>query len=338
MSEEIAPTQVEVPTQEMGEPSRDDLIAAAKQAMSDAPDAAPQDEPSARIVEVDEQPAPPRKNRLFELLKEREESFKQRKQYNDTKRQLESEQQYIQKTKAELEAERAKFSKLKQHPIEAFREIGWTAADVQQAVLEDGTQEGREKAKYRGEIDEVKNKTQQLEALIKQQQDWLEQQKQAEQQRQETAQRQAVVNTFLQITNKESCPNLHFMYPDDDNRVKYGDFVANQYYQRTGKHISTQRDLQELSEYMESQAAESIDRLLVELHETGSLQDRIKRAVGAHVSLGTAPKTKANGSHTLRTVDASQRKTEPISLDGMTAEEERAYLVSVAKEAMRNAK
>lgn len=68
------------------------------------------------------------------------------------------------------------------------------------------------------------------------------------------------------------------------------------------------------------------------------MQDRIKKAVGAHISLGTAPKTKANGSHTLRTVDASQRKTEPISLDGMTAEEERAYLVSVAKEAMRNAK
>lgn len=338
MSDEIAPTQVETPTQDVGEPSREDLIAAAKQAMSEAPDQEPQDEPSARIVEVDE-PAPyPKKNRLFELLKEREESFKQRKQYNDTKRQLENEQQYIQKTKAEIEADRAKLSKLKQSPLETFRELGWTAEDIQRAVLEDGTPEGREKAKYRGEIDEVKNKTQQLEALIKQQQDWLDQQRQAEQQRQETAQRQAVVNTFLQITNKESCPNLHFMYPDDDNRVKYGDFVANQYYQSTGKHIKSQQDLKDLSEYMESQAAESIDKLLVQLHEQGSLQDRIKKAVGAHISLGTAPKTKANGSHTLRTVDASQRKTEPISLDGMTAEEERAYLVSVAKEAMRNAK
>lgn len=334
MSDEIAPTQVETPSVEPQQVGREDLIAAAQAAMESE---------GAEIVEVDapaetehvEQAV--KKNKLFDLLREREDAFKQRKQYNVNKRNLDSEQQYIQKTKAEIEAERAKLSKLKQSPLEAFRELGWTAEDIQRAVLEDGTPEGREKAKYRSELDEVRSKTQQLEALIKQQQEWQEQQRQEAQRQQATAQRQEVVNTFLQITNKESCPNLHLMYPDDETRIKYGDFVANQYFQRTGKHITTQKELQDLSEYMESEAERAIDKLIHNLQEKGSLQDRIKKAVGKQVSVsGSAPKAKANGSHTLRASDASQRKTQPMSLDGMHDSDARAYLISVAEEAMRN--
>lgn len=338
MSEEIVPNTTEMPSGSGAEGnSREAIIAAAEAAMGEYPTSElPADAPAARIEVVDA-PATPETassvgNRLAQLLKTRTEENKNRSVYAQKRQEVEREQAELAKHRAEIEAERQRFAKLKKSPIEAFKEIGWGAEDIQRAVLEDGTPEGREKAKYLNELEELRSKHKALEDAIAEQKSFAEQMRANQAQ----ARREQAVKQFLDFTKKEACPNLRYMY-DDNLIVNYGDSLAHQYSQKTGKVIAEESELRELSAYMETEAAEKIDQLLYQLHSDGVLQDRLNKVLSKHGKTnGVATKPKANGTHTLRAIDAAQRKTQPQSVEEMSPADLRAYLIAQAEEAMRS--
>ncbi len=124
-----------------------------------------------------------------------------------------------------------------------------------------------------------------------------------------------------QHASAEKAPHLHTLY-DHDEIVAKADATARDW-QKAGVAF----ELGDIAEYLEAKAKER-------LTARGFAAAQQSRAAPGQPA-GNAPKSQANGSRTITAIAGSERRAAPRPFNELSPEEQKADLVRVAREAMR---
>ncbi len=321
-SSDVAGESAETPAEQSAADTpatRDDLVAAAREAMQGAKAEGEPEKPAE--AQTEEEP------RWMRLMKEREKGMAAReaeeKAAADIKARAEAEAARIveeakAKARAEAEAERAAWMKrYKEDPESALRDLGG-AEDIANKLVELNTPHGKAMAAIRAELEATKAKAATAEDVRKEVEAWKEQQKQEK----AAAAYQQVVQTFMTShANPDKAPHLHAMY-DQDEIVAKADATA-----RDWQKAGVQFELDDIAQYLEAKAKER-------LTARGFTPAQQSRAVPGQPA-GNAPKSQANGSRTITAAAGSERRAAPRPFNELSPKEQREDLVRVAREAMR---
>ena len=212
--------------------------------------------------------------------------------------------------RAQLDADRQRLERLKTHPMEAIKDLGWTQKELVDGVIREGTPEWQASQRQQAIIDRLEARLRQLDSSEAEQR----QRNEANQRQQMQEQRASVVNRFLALVPQESA--LRMLY-DEPEIVARADKIAD-----LARERGYVAQFEEIRDYLESEA-----------------KNRLAKATGqVPIANGkTAPKSKAgSGSRTLSSSASSERRGAPKPFSELKTENERRRaLEQVAKEAMR---
>lgn len=324
--------------------ARDAMVAAAEAAMregADDSDDDPLEKPKAKPVEEeteeepeekkpsveqkkvspkkDEQPKGAPLSELAKVLHKREQKRESEEQYNAKMAEADAvlsraKGMYAQLQEELQEARQAKQTALQQleaikrKPMSAMKELGWNPEEFVDNALQEKDPNYQRFVQLQGALSERDQRIDKLTSLVEQ---LVHKAKQYDEQ---TAQhqQQAEVQEFFASIPKDS--PVWEDYDDEDDILYFARKVRTQYKERTGKVASPK----ELGEYLHFRA----------------LQKRSASAEPAGHKPKQAGQTKAKVSRALGSSDASERRSNGKSINDMSRDEERDYLIAVAEAAL----
>lgn len=261
-------------------------------------------------------------SKVAKLLREREER-------NEERQQIRQEREAIAREKAAFEAERAQVAKdrewlanLRKNPKlavrEAHKEYGeqWSPQDFIMALAQDSTTEGQLQREQMSTKEELANIKKMIADYTERETQYREQINQQHQSQQAQATEKRFVSTAM---NEEKFPHLVDQYEGhEDFLIATAHKVGQDYHARTGEWATDE----EIAEYLDGLRKERISK------RTSS------QSVGS--ALGKAPPVRAQGSRTISTAGASEKRVVTQSPDGeMTEEERREAAKAAVKQATR---
>lgn len=227
--------------------------------------------------------------------------------------------------RAEAEAERivaaarakadAELATLRERPLDAIKRIGWTGNRLVDEVVREGTPEWRAQKELEAANAAQAKRLEELAAtvggLTKAQEQFVEQQRAAGRARAE--------EIFLSHANAEKAPNLHLLHGSPEAVLALAHKTAAEL------GLTDVASIPKIAQYLEYEAAKKVAAIRAQGAPEG------QRQVGA---TSTAPAGRANGSRTLSSSLASERRAEPRSLEELSPREQRKALVEEAEAAM----
>lgn len=319
------------------DPTRDDLIAAVREAGGTesvdaaAEEAAATEAPPAPVEEA----APDPYAKVEGILKAREEAHKKTRDAQDraaaiTRDAEERRDRMIEEARAEakriaaeeLAAERAKFRTSPTAAIRALAEGG----DIQSViddVIREGTPEARAIAQAREEARQAREEAK----IGKSAKDELEAFKAEQQREREAAYVAQVKSQFLgTVASEEKAPYLHARWDPEEVFDRCNTLCVS--WQKDGLTLGKDFDQADLVAYLEKQSRDRLSKVSgTPAHQSGA---------GAPAKEpGIAPKSVANGTRTLSAAQGSERRTSPRPLSEMTAEQQRQALIEEVAAARR---
>ncbi len=342
MNEETQQTETAAEPQEA---SRDDLIAAVREAggtesadvqaetaaAAKRAEAAPTGEAAAEAS--DEDP------RIAAILKAREKAAAEREAGRSAAQEMIDQakaesKRMIDEARAEAQreaaAERARLvAEFRASPTATLRALG-PAQEISDAVLREGTPEGRADLRREQEIAELRKQASVGEDVKRQFDDFK-----AERQRETEAAMVAQVRTeFLNTATKETAPHLHARYDADEIFAKGNQVAAH--WRAGGLTLVAngtpkgdgEFDFADITKYLDLEAKKRFDSL-------GLTPAQQVRAGAPATGPGNAPKVPANGPRTLSAANGSERRTSPKPLAEMKPDEARAALIEEVAAARR---
>jgi F0F1-type ATP synthase membrane subunit b/b' len=324
-TELAAPAEAAEPT-EATPPTREDLIAAAREASTGAaPAQAPAATPPAPADDPDE--------KIASVLKAREAAHAKRREADDyaaeIRRQAEEhKRQLIEEARAEakriaaeeLAAERAKW---RANPTATAAALAGNPTEFVDAILRDGTPEARALAKLQEEAAAAREDAKAGKTAAEELRAFREQL----QQQQHQAHVEKVRTEFLStVASPEKAPYMHARWEPQEVFDRCDQLTRE--WQRDGLRLGVDFDAATVAAYLEKQSRERFtSRLGTPAQQSG---------VGAPATApGIAPKSAANGTRTITTAGSSERRASPKPFNEMTPAEQREDLLRVAREAYR---
>ncbi len=328
-----------------GAATRDDLIAAVREAGGtasidvEAEERAAAERAAAAGATATE-PAPEtqpeeEEPRIARLLKEREKGLAEREAARNLAQETieqarreaermiaEARERADREWQAELERRRRAFD---ENPTEQARVIsGGDPQRLVDAVLRDGTPEGRALREMQRQLQEAQQQAQQG-ATAKQEIAQLRE----DLQRQRHEELIANVRTkFLgEHATPEKAPHLHARYDQDEIFHRADQLAAR--WQREGMKLGVDFDFDDVTQYLEVESKKRLAPLV------GSTPARQVSAGAAAGQPGNAPKVSANAPRALSAATGSERRTSPKPLSEMKPEEQRAALIEEVAAARR---
>lgn len=330
--------------QQTAEATRDDLIAAAREAGGTesidhaAEEAAALARTAAPVVE-----APPGETEeephFAKLLKAREKATAEREAGRsaademltqakaESKRIIdEARETATREATAERERLRAEF---RGSPTATLRALG-DPQEISDAVLREGTPEGRAELRREQELAEIRKQAA-IGVDVKKQLDELR----AEQSAAAEAAHLAQVRTeFLGLATKEACPHLHARYDETEIFAK-GNEVARSWRQGGLRLVPNGSpkgerdfDFSDVSKHLDSEAKKRLDAAGLTPAQPASAGAPAKEP-------GNATKASANGPRTLSAAQGSERRTSPRPITELKPDEARAALMEEVAAARR---
>jgi hypothetical protein len=216
----------------------------------------------------------------------------------------------VQKAREQLKAEMAELAAFKKDPIAAMQKFGWTPEQFIDAATRSKDPTYQDKVALE---DKLAAERAEREALQRKVDELYERAKGYEEERSTVAQQQATDRFFEAIPENSPARVLW----ETDDLVARANRVAEQYQKRTGKVASPE----ELGEYLHYEAQQRLGRVGAPAENAGQKPQN-------------AGKVKANGSRALSARDASERHGGAKPVSDMDGDEERAFLIRVAEEAI----
>lgn len=343
--------------QTQGIPTRDDLIAAVREAGgTEAVDVQAEEQASAERAAAGEQPAAEGQSapqqaepqteeeepRIAAILRAREKArAEQEAARNHAQEMLKQAQQEAERViqeareraQREAEAERERLrAEFRSSPTATLRALG-DPQQIVDAVVKEGSPEWRELQAIRRDLEATKAQAAVGEEARKQ----LAELRAEEQQRQQQAEVERVKSAFLgQHATKDAAPHLHARYDADEIFERANGLAVS--WRESGLRLvpvgapkgETDFDYDDVVKYLES---DSRKRLSSVLKSSPAQQVRAGAPSGEP---GIAPKVSANGPRTLSAAQGSERRTSPKPITEMTPEEARATLIDEVAAARRS--
>ena len=249
----------------------------------------------------------------------------QQAEFTKMQQQLQAYERHLQQQRAEIERDRKRYEVIKTDPVRAFRENGWDPESVILDLARDGTPEGQAMRQQR-----------ELQAQLKEMQDWkaaqeaqrLEAQRQAEARAWDQRRAQIEQEFVSTALNEERHPHLSAFYKGHEaSLVAEGDSVADQYRALTGKEATST----EIAEYLEERAAK--------WYKTMSSRSQAPSAAGQQnrpvVTQGRPTQGSATG-RTLSADDSSERRSLGASFKDLDGDERLAAAREAVGAALRS--
>lgn len=326
--------------------SRDDLIAAAREAggaasvdvqaeaAAAAKSAAAGGEPAAGGEQAGEE-----EPRIAQVLRAREKANAEREAARNHAQEMmeqarqesdrilrEAREQAQREAEAERERLRAEF---RVSPTATLRQLG-TPQEISDAVMRDGTPEGRAIQQLQHELAETKKKAGGVDDVRRQ----FDAFKQEQAQQAEAVMIADARARFLATASKDSAPHLHARYDEDEIFDKGNQVAAN--WKRGGLRLVPLGSPKSESDFDFSDVAKYLDGEAKKRFAASGLTPAQQVSAGAPAKEpGNAPKVSANGSRTLSAAQGSERRTSPKPVAEMSASEERQALIDAVAEARR---
>lgn len=329
-----------------GEASRDDLIAAVREAGGtasvdvDAEAAAAVERATAagqQAEQATETPAEPEEPRIAAILRAREKEHAERETAGSKAAELierarQESERMIQDARAraekdwqdELARRRDAFTK---SPTETLRALG-DPQQIVDAVLRDGSPEARALQELQTQLAETSKKASVADEAK------AEIAKLREQIQQDAFDRKvAEVRTLFtgQHATPEKTPYLYAEHKTPEGVFAAADRVATDW-RKKGLQIGVDFDFDDVAQYVERETKTAFEQKLKALGITPAQQ---VSAGAAAKPPGNAPKVQANGTRTLSAANGSERRTSPKPLSEMTAEQQRQALIEEVAAARR---
>lgn len=331
--------EIESTGAETGDVTRDELIAAVREAGgTESVDVdAEASAAAARATEAaPAQPAEPPQSpdaKLEAILKAREAAHMKRRDAEDRASEIrraaeEERQRIIEEARAEakriadqeLADLRARF---RDSPTAALRALADNPQDVVDAVLREGTPEARAIAKAQEEAREARKLAEEGSRARTE----LEKFKAEQQAEREAARVAAVRQEFLStFASPEKAPHLHARW-EPEEVFERCDRLCREW-QADGLKLGIDFDRDTLVSYLEKQSRERFSKLSGNPAQQSS-------AAAPKTEPGSAPKSAANGTRTLSVASGNERRTSPKPLSEMSAEEARKALIEEVAAARR---
>lgn len=330
-----------------GDVSRDELIAAVREAGgTESVDVAAEEaaaQPPAEQAPAEPPPAEEEEPRIARILKAREQAHReqeaarnlaqetiQKAQEEAARMVAEARERADREWQAEMERRRQAFQS---NPTETLRALSnGDTQSVVDAVLRDGTPEGRAIQQLQKELAEAKEGSQAAKELRQQIQELRE-----ERQREAYAARvEQVRSQFMgHHATAEKAPHLHARF-DEAEIFDRANKVASDWKQRGLRLVQpgaekgeTDFDFDDVVNYLENDSRKKLAPLLAK--NPGQ-----QVSTGAPATApGSAPKVQANGPRTLAAAMGSERRTSPRPLSEMTPDEARKALIEEVAAARR---
>ncbi len=321
------------------EVSRDDLIAAVREAGGTESVDVAAEEQAAKTAPVTETPAGEDEPRIAAILKAREKASAEREAGRNAAQEMIDQakaesKRMIDEARAEAQrevaAEREKLrAEFRGSPTATLRALG-DPQEISDAVLREGTPEGRAALRQQQEIAELRKQAAVGVDVKKQLDDFRAEQAAAAQ----AAMVAQVRTEFMGIASKEAAPYLHARY-DEAEIFEKANLTAKSW--RDGGLTlvangatkgESDFDFADVAKYLDSEAKKRLAAL--------GLTPAQQVSAGAPATgPGNAPKVPANGPRTLSAAKGSERRTSPKPLSEMTPDEERAALIEEVAAARR---
>lgn len=342
---ETSPTEApETQAEAMAAATRDDLIAAVREAGGIESVDVPAEEAAAaaRAAAAPAAEAPSateEEPRIAAILKAREKAAAEREagrnhaheMIEDAKRQA---QQLIADARAEAQrevaAERDRLrADFRSSPAATLRALG-DPQEISDAVMREGTPEARAMQQLQRDLAETKQQAAVAGDVKKQLDDFRAEQAQTKQ----LAEIAAVKAQFLATAAKETMPHLHARYDENEIFAKGNEVAGN--WRKGGLNLvpigspkgETDFDFADVAKYLDVEAKKRF--------AAQGLTPAQQVSAGAPVKEpGNAPKVSANGPRTLSAAQGSERRTSPKPLTEMKPEEARDALIEEVKAARR---
>lgn len=258
-------------------------------------------------------------SKVAKLLREREERNEARLQIRQERETLERERQAFAAEREAMAKEMERIKRMRTDPIAALREAHkeygdkWSPEEFIQTLAKAGTTEGdlmRQNMTVRDELAEIKRQIA----------DYTERETKYREQLNQQHQNQAAVATerrFVGVAmNEEKYPHLYDQFDGNESLlVQVAHDVGRQYHERTGEWATDE----DIAEYLDAVRKERISK------RQGS-----RSPVGAS---GNATPSRAQGSRTITTAGASEKRVVTQSADSDMSEEERREAAKAAVKA-----
>lgn len=233
------------------------------------------------------------------------------------------------RARAEAEAERilaaararadAELATLRERPLDAIKRIGWDGNKLVDEVAREGTPEWRAQKELEAQNAAQAKRLEELAAtvggLTKAQEQFVEQQRAAGRARAE--------EIFLSHASAEKAPNLHLLHGSPEAVLALAHKTAAEL------GLTDVASIPKIAQYLEYEAAKKVAAI------RGQGATEGQRQAGA--TSQQSPAGRANGSRTLSTSLASERRATPRPLDEMTPAEQRKALIEEVNAAMSQA-
>lgn len=327
----------ETPAESGGDPTRDDLIAVAREAIAAtggepatpaayAPAAATEtaaaaDDPEAKIAAIMAKRAESHTKKL-----DADDYFAQRKAEADTLKQQvidEARAEAKRQAEAELEGHRAKF---RANPV-AFA-AALTNGNVDefiQQVLRHETPEAAAHAKREAELETLRAEAREGKTAKETVDQFLKQQ---EQERRQAVIEQVKTQFLSEHASVEKAPYMHARWEPEEVFQRCNALAVE--WQKDGLKLGIDFDRDTVAAYLEKQSREHVTSKLP------GLTPAQQSGAGAPArEPGIAPKSAANGMRTIPVASTSERRASPKPFNELSPAEQREDLMRVAREAMR---
>ncbi len=343
MTEAIETPVVETQAESMAAATRDDLIAAVREAggtesadvQAEAAAAAPVATPPA----AEAAPAEDEEPRIAQILKAREKAAAEREaarnhvqeMLEEAKRQS---KQMLDDARAEAQrevaAERERLrAEFYSSPTAKLRALG-DPQEISDAVITEGTPQARAMRKLQEDLAETRKQASTA-GEVQKQLDSMRAEQKAEREAQQIAQ---VRTEFLGVASKEAAPSLNTIY-DADEIFQKANATALKWRQGGMELVANgapkgegQFDFADVAKYLDIEAKK---RLVANGFSPAQQVSAGAPATGP----GNAPKVSANGPRTLSAAQGSERRTSPKPIVEMKPEEARAALIEEVAAARR---
>ncbi len=322
-------------TPQDGEVSRDDLIAAVREAGGTESVDVAAEEQAAKAAPVVE--TPPEEPRIERILREREKATAEREAgrsaVQEMMEQAKRDAQQMRdearaEAKREAEEERGRLiAEFRGSPTATLRALG-DAQEISDRVLRDGTPEGRAEIQREREMTELRQKAAVGEGA-KAEVDKLRADLAAEAHERKVAE---VREVFVgQHATREKTPYMHAEFRTPQKVFEAADEQAKAWAAQ-GLRLGTDFDFDDVAQYVERATKKDF---LAKAALLGLSPAQQVSAGAPATGPGNAPKVPANGPRTLSAAKGSERRTSPKPLSEMSHDEERAALIEEVAAARR---
>ncbi len=341
MTEAVETPVAETQAESLAAATRDDLIAAVREAGGTESEAAPEAAAAAPAASppAAETPAEEEEPRIARILKARETATAEREaarnhvqeMLEEAKRQS---KQMIDDARAEaareVAAERERLrAEFYSSPTAKLRALG-DPQEISDAVIAEGTPQARAMRKLQEDLAETRKQASTA-GEVQKQLDSMRAEQKAEREAHLVAQ---VRSEFLAVASKEAAPSLNTIYDANEIFQKANDTALA--WRKGGMELVAngapkgdgQFDFADVAKYLDIEARK---RLVA----NGFTPAQQVSAGAPSKEPGNAPKVSANGPRTLSAAQGSERRTSPKPIVEMKPEEARAALIEEVAAARR---